>query len=88
MNQAKAAHIRILEAMPRDRIRTHFRQYDETGTGTVPRGRTLAATEQLHFRIKALDKRGLKRYQIAEELGVSRTTVQRHLDGKIMAVSR
>jgi DNA-binding NarL/FixJ family response regulator len=70
--------------MPRERIRTHIRQYEEA----VPRGRSLAETEQLHFRIKALAKRGLKRYQIAEELGVSRTTVQRHLDGQIKAVSR
>lgn len=83
MSPGLAAHLRILSETPRERIRTH-----EQRAPTVDHGgrRTHAETSALHVQILALQAEGLKQYEIAEVLDVSRMTVNKHVNGKIKTV--
>lgn len=78
-------HLRILAEIPRDRIRTHeWRPPVDRDPGGKP---TFAETADLHRRILLLEAEGLKQFEIAEVLRVSRTTVNKHLNGKIRSVA-
>ena len=48
-----------------------------------PGGRAPRQTYQLHAQIRALAAKGLRQFEIARELGVSRPTVGKHMRGKI-----
>lgn len=64
-------------------VRTHFAPNPEEEAAKAARRRDRRDTAQLHDRIVALLKQGLPGYQVAEECGVSPTTVSKHRRGYI-----
>lgn len=85
MNHLQAAALRIIESTPRDRIRTHEAKLRE---GYQVARKPIEETLALHEQIMELHARGVKRYQIAAALEVSRMTVTRHIRGDVRALKR
>ncbi len=84
MNHLQAAHLRILESR-RLPVRTHeARPREDYQVARKP----IAETLELHEQILALHAKGLKNYEIAAALDVSRPTVGRHINGLVRAVKR
>jgi DNA-binding MarR family transcriptional regulator len=84
MSPALAAHIRILQTIPPERLRTHVRDFDrlERKTGSpgpkVTEVRRAAIARMLDEVNPATGKPWTQR-QIADELGISRVAVQKNL---------
>lgn len=85
MNQALAAHFRLLERLPREQIRTHKARPVQVDKGG---GQAKADTIHLNARILALHNAGKKRYEIAAILHVSKPTISRHIGGRVKAVQK
>ena len=85
MNHLQAAHLRILESLPRERVRTHEAKLREDYQ--VAR-KPIAETLELHEQIMAMRAKGLKNYQIAAALAISRMTVTRHVRGDVKTVQK
>lgn len=85
MTRLQAAHLRILESLPRERIRTHEAKLRE---GYQVARKPIAQTIELHEQILAMHAKGARNYQIAAALDVSRPTVARHINGLVRAVKR
>lgn len=73
MNAAIAAHIRILESMPRERIRTHERPQAEPKQGTRYKAGIPASIVEDY---KDLKRAGLKYDQVRAQLGVGTKTMK------------
>ena len=86
MTEAQRAHLRMMESTPQERVHTHLQEARPLGSGCLPRGRTKEDTARLNHAINALKRKGLKQFEIARELNVSRMTVSVHLRGRIKAV--
>lgn len=85
MNPLQAAHLRILESLPREKVRTREAKLRE---GYQVARKPIADTLELHEQILAMHAKGLKNYEIAAALDVSRPTVGRHINGLVRAVKR
>lgn len=79
------AHERLMLRLP---VRTHRAPDPEAIEEKRVRRRSSKDTQQLNYRIRALKKRGLANVEIAEECGVSPTTVSKHLLGYIKTTNR
>jgi hypothetical protein len=73
MNAALAAHIRILESMPRERIRTHERPREEPKQGTRYKAGIPASMVDDY---KDLKRAGLKYDEIRAQLGIGTKTMR------------
>lgn len=81
---AMRAHQRTLEQL-RDRVRTVAARPAPDGKPSRP---SADETRALHDRIVALDAQGYKRFEIAEMVGRSRSTISQHLNGNISTVAK
>lgn len=76
MNQAIEAHIRILQATPRERIHTHERRYAEPHYGQLenpPRALSVLKQE----RVMALLAEGMNQRQVGKTLHMAESTVSK-----------
>ena len=83
MNPLQAAHLRILESLPRERIRAHYRPEPKQPRTGRPDGRLPAIRRErivgfMKSRNPATGKPWTQR-DMAAELRISRTAVQKHL---------
>lgn len=74
MNAALAAHLRILSATPRERIRTHVRPGPELKRGGRPAG---APVEDLIDQFRRMKREGLAYEEIRASLGIGTLKMQR-----------
>lgn len=72
------AHMRMLSSL---NVRTIAARPDIHHFSPMPGRRSRSDTVALHQRIKELKARGKANHEIADELGVSRPTVGKHLRG-------
>lgn len=85
MNHLQAAHLRILESLPRERVRTHEAKLRE---GYQVARKPIEETIALHEQIMELHAKGLKNYEIAAALEIARMTVTRHIRGDVKVLKR
>lgn len=87
VSPALEAHLRLLMKTPPERIRTHHQPIVELGrarnANPEPRSKSRAATAWLNRRIKAMKKAGATHREVMAELGVSWTTVSKHVNGHV-----
>lgn len=83
--EQKAVHERLVTSLP---VRTHFQrpQAEVIHSGNW-KALTRKQSIELHAEIQKLHKRGLNNKEIAGRLGVSPTSVGRHLRGEVRCVS-
>jgi DNA-binding NarL/FixJ family response regulator len=82
VNEALRAHLRIMEEIPREYVRTHVaKPREERKSGGFWKKRDTLA---LNARIKALRAEGLSHEAIAKAVGINRKNVQAHLYGQLI----
>lgn len=86
MSPALEAHMRILSAIPPERVRTHHWKGEEVDARHEPRSRSAESTKELHDAILRLHRDGWPNVAIAAVMEVTPMTVSKHLRGLIKAV--
>lgn len=87
MTEAMRAAFHLLCSTPPERVHTHHQPVIAFGrqrsTHPAPRSKSRSATAWLSRRIKALKKSGFTHREVMAELGVSWTTVSKHVNGHV-----
>ena len=84
MSPALQAHLRLLAQIPRERVSTHHQTYvDRREAMASHNERSQHDRRRLHRQIMRMHKAGAMNIDIAQELRVSKTTVSKHLNGRI-----
>lgn len=75
VTEAQRAHQRLMQSMPRERIRTHLSESRDTRIGWGQK-RTTAQKEQLRRDLLELQARGRTRREMAKILGTTARVIQ------------
>lgn len=77
MNEAIAAHIRILESTPRERVHTHERRYAEMPEYVQLQHAPRPLSVEKQKKIMALLATGKTQREVSRELGMAESTVSK-----------